>query len=251
MDPILNADSPVGGLDCPGRRDFDCQTIGIRIERSAAKQPALVGELLELSLRRAKVALDSAVPSQEPITLRLENHGANSGLAAGARIGSLRAGDEGSWIVNCVFNHPLPALALRDFFGGDIAERRKHFRYPIVGDAAIDWELGRRNVPVKLLDLSEGGFRLLAVAPAAVEARLHLVLRLPGRRRFVIPAVTRWTIEDADGFAVGCEFLHNQGTHLMRAILPAIDSADHADGKLILSRILHKLSRLPLINRLS
>jgi len=250
MDPIFNVEGPVGDLE-PAGHDFDCRTIGIRIERGATKLPALEGELLEFSLRRAKVALDSAIGSQEPVTLRLENRSANSGLAAGARIGSLRAGDDGSWIVNCVFNHPLPDLALRDFFRGDIAERRKHVRYPIVGDAAIDWELGRQNAPAKLLDLSEGGFRLLAFEPAAVEARLHLVLHLPGHRRFVIPAVTRWTIENADGFAMGCEFLHNQGAHLMRAILPAIESADRAEGKLILSRILRKLTRLPLINRWS
>ena len=48
----------------------------------------------------------------------------------------------------------------------------------------------------------------------------------------------------------GCEFLHNQGAHLMKAILPVIESADRRGGKLILSRILQKLSRLPLVNRL-
>ena len=90
---------------------------------------------------------------------------------------------------------------------------------------------------------------MLSREAAAIDARVDLVLRLTDRRRFVIPAVTRWQIEDRTGYTIGCEFLYDQGQHLMKAILPAIDDEDRTNGALNLSQILRRLTHLPLFGR--
>jgi hypothetical protein len=228
---------------------FDRQSIGIQICRISQQTPPRAGELLKLSLRGVKVVLDSAIPSREAVTLKLENRSRKSEFVTAGKVSRLEPGKDGNWIIGCLFNQQLPQSALREFFQDDIAEQRKEVRYPVVGEATIDWDSGPQNVAVILQNLSAGGFRMLSREAVAMDARLDLVLRLTDRRRFVIPAATRWQIEDPAGYTIGCQFLYDQGQHLMKAILPAIDDEDQTNGALNLSQILRKLTHLPLFGR--
>ena len=121
-----------------------------------------------------------------------------------------------------------------------MAEQRKAVRYRVVGDAMIDWESGRQSVVVRLQDISTGGVQILAAEPAAIGARLTLVLRTADRRRFAIPAVTRWQLETPEGFSVGCQFLYDQGPYLLQAILPKVSSKKSRS----LIQVLRRLVRL-------
>src|SRR6185295_11524671 len=103
---------------------------------------------------------------------------------------------------------------------GDRVEQRKTPRYRVVGDAIVDWEAGPHNVTVRLEDVSAGGFQMTGKEPVAIGDRLNLILRLPNHRRFILPSIVRWQLQSADGFAIGCQFLYDQGQHLINAILP-------------------------------
>jgi len=230
-------------LDCDGNSARPASSIGIQVQRAAGRTPdRVVGSLVNLSLRGAKLSLESPIQTQEAVTLKLQNTDLNSELTTGGKIKRLLPGGDGSWTVGCLFTEPLPRLVLRNLFCGDRAELRKTTRYPIEGRAIIDWESGRQN-EVQLEDISAGGFRMLATEAAPIGARLQLVVRTAGRKRFVVPAVVRWQLESPEGHAIGCQFMYDEGSHLIKAILAEKGSDRSGKGLWNLSRILQSLPK--------
>ena len=205
-------------VEC-GSTLFDA--IGIQVQRNdGGTHKGVTGRLLNLSLRGAKLALDASIPALQDVTLKMQNRCLHAELSTGGKIRRIQPGGDGTWIVGCQFNEPLPRLALRNLFHGDRAEQRKFVRYRVVGDAKIDWESGPQNVVVQLEDISVGGFRMRTLESAGIGARLTLSLHTAQRKRFTISAVTRWQLESSDGYNVGCQFLYDQGAYLLEAILP-------------------------------
>ncbi len=213
-------------------RAEDVRAIGVEVHR-AAPRPPVAGRLLNLSSRGAKAFLDSPIAGDEVVTLKFQHAGVNSELSTGGTVKRLRACGDGTWTVTCLFSQRLPAVTLLNLICPDRPENRKAPRYPIDGRAMVDWEEGVQ-AEVQLEDISAGGFRMLAAEPVTIGARLQLVLRTAAHKRFVVPAVTRWQSKSPDGYSVGCQFLYDQGQHLVDAILSEGNSSPSSNlGRIV------------------
>jgi len=61
--------------------------------------------------------------------------------------------------------------------------------------------------------------RFLGNCRSTTSACLHLAMRAAGHRRFVIFDVVRWQLKCPDGHAIGCRFIYDEGSHLIKSVL--------------------------------
>jgi hypothetical protein len=93
------------------------------------------------------------------------------------------------------------------------SDKRKHKRFPVLRDMAEPVELylmddPARDVPAVLTNLSQGGMSMVIFAPVHGDAKLKIVLNLPGLEGAELEGHVTWTEAKGDTTAVGVRFDH-------------------------------------------
>ncbi len=102
-----------------------------------------------------------------------------------------------------VTTHPL---------GGDVKERRKHKRFPVVKDFAEPVELAILNnhhldkIPGVVTNLSAGGMDLVLMGQLAGTPNIRLNMRIPGFDRFEVEGKVVWSRQKESTSIVGIQF---------------------------------------------
>lgn len=182
--------------------------IRVDVERAAGQSPQVISaDLLDLSPGGAKLSTRSAVSFQESVILKLENILASQQLCIESQVQWIRRGPPGTWILGCSFDRSLAADQFESLSAVSFVERRRSRRKANATHGTVDWELGERDIPVELQNLSKGGFCIKAPRAGKTAGRLHLAVNAGAQGRCRVRATARWQLPHDNSYLIGCEFV--------------------------------------------
>ncbi|MBI3462101.1 MAG: PilZ domain-containing protein [Planctomycetes bacterium] len=199
----------------------DLESIYATIEREPGREPAgLEAEPIDISEGGCKLRVAGALSFEESFTLVVGCVEGPLRLTLSCRVAWLREEWEHCWLVGCQFIPNLPAEAMEEMFCNGVIERRQYPRYPVSGEATVQWELQSESFSVQSVDISEAGFCIRCPQTARPGQRLRLSLGA-GPSRTIVQAKTQWCMELDQSFLVGCAFLDRDSYSRLRAALDA------------------------------
>jgi c-di-GMP-binding flagellar brake protein YcgR len=185
------------------------RAVRVIIERaSGITQETLEAELSDLSPSGAKLRVESPtkVQFQEAILLRLESPDIGLNLTIHAKVCWIRGSAGDTWTLGCTFSPSLPEHCIQELFNRGLLERRRNNRRSVRGQAVARWELDAAATNVGLLDISSGGFSVLAPKPAKPGSRMSLRPEKWRGNDAEVTARVQWLLRVDGGFVIGCEF---------------------------------------------
>lgn len=187
----------------------------------AGQMEACDASVLDISRGGAKISVTQSleVDAEALVTLQADVRD----ISRRARICWKRPTREG-WLVGVAFheeldNEQFDALAMNGFI-----ERRRDTRIQHSADLIARWELESVPVPVRLLDLSTGGFKIHS--PEQAELGKRVLVATEEHPGSPILGKVRWQMPSADGYDIGCAFIDKHGCRdLMRQL-----QIDHSEA---------------------
>lgn len=200
-------------------RVSNLDSIYATIERECGRAPASLEAIpIDISEGGSKLRVGTALSFEEPITLILGCVEGPLRLTLSCRVAWLREEWENSWLIGCQFIPNLPSEALEEMFCSGVIERRQFPRYPVDGEASVQWELQSTSYSARPVDISESGFCIRCSQAAQIGQRMRLSIG-PGQSRTTLQAKVQWCLELDQSFLVGCAFVDRESYLSLRAAL--------------------------------
>lgn len=164
------------------------------------------GEIVDLSRGGAKITVGVNLPIDTDISVTIKS--GSQEIVKRSRICWNRATLNGWWI-GIAFEAELGEKQFNSLATGGFIERRRDARIPYEATMTARWELGSEPVPVKLVDLSSGGFKM--TAPSAAEVGKRVLIETAGNAGSPIVAKVQWQHPTEAEFEIGCAFVDKNG----------------------------------------
>jgi c-di-GMP-binding flagellar brake protein YcgR len=182
--------------------------MNVVIERAAGCQPREVrGKVLDLSLGGAKLSVPSEIDLQEKVSLRWDVEQLEVDFFTAATVCWARTESANCWRLGCSFEKQLPDALISQLAVHGYIDRREGGRDAVAIHASVQWELTQETVPVRLNDVSAGGFSLVSADHVPTGSRCRLILPSGQRDPVVAGASVEWQRKTADGYMLGCAYL--------------------------------------------
>ncbi len=130
-------------------------------------------------------------------------------------------GEDDTWRLGCRFEPELPENLLEQLATGGVLDRRTDSRTPVSLRATACWEHDEARVPVRLQDISAGGFCMACAHISQSDRRLLLHLSRPDGKMESIKARMQWRLKTGDQYLVGCGLENVLDFHRLRAVADA------------------------------
>ena len=174
------------------------------------------GTAVDISFSGAKLELSSAVAPKSELEIAIND--STEGQKAYACWS--RPAPSGAWWVGCRFEEKLPLTLIDGLAEDGVIDRRQDERRLMSVDGNARFELEAKERPVRLVNMSQGGFSLITATDPGDSKRL--MFTAPGRRGHQPVNVTAriaWSKPVAEGFQIGCQFSTHNGYQKMHEAL--------------------------------
>lgn len=198
---------------------------------SARSSPAEAdAELLDISPSGVKLRVFACLPMYEALVIRLEVPGLDRALSLPATVCWTQPAGPANWRLGCAFAHELPGHVLADLAAEGYLDRRKDRRQAVDVEGSARWELSEVSIPVRLVNISAGGFCIRCSQSGHVGERL--LLELEDGRRAPVSAHARavWQLAAAEGWLIGCVWATRKDHDLVRRSVAWNAASERADG---------------------
>ena len=163
--------------------------------------------LLDISTGGAKLQTDTAIPMRNIVMLQLQVTEIKRTLTVAGEVCWASPISEGKWRLGCSFRPRMPQDTLDELAQGNILERREHQRQLVTLRTMARFELSQEESPVWVLNISPGGFCLLAQRDGKPGERVCMLFEPENGPPINVRAKAQWQVETDEGYVVGCEFL--------------------------------------------
>lgn len=160
------------------------------------------GTAVDISFSGAKIKVKSAVAPKSEIDVAIE--GTNE--TRKAQVCWSRPAPGGAWWVGCRFEEKLPLEVIDGLANEGYLDRRQDDRRLMSVAGTARYELGSEQHDVQLVNMSVGGFSLVADDDPGESGRLMLTVRGRGGKPTTVPARIAWSKEIHGGYQMGCQF---------------------------------------------
>ncbi len=171
-------------------------------------RPETTAQLLELAQNGLRLAVDSKIKAGEQISLQLAPEILSH--AVKARVMWSFADVRRGWLVGCSLAEPFPESAMSYFAAQQQLERRRDPRRPVACIAEARNIGSEGYEPVRLEDISVGGFCASGShTKATIGDRILIRLKRPGNAAFtLVQGIVAWARKFDDGSVTfGCSFV--------------------------------------------
>ena len=209
------------------------QDLRVQIRR-ADQDDAISGEIVDLSPGGAKIAIPVGldVDAETVITLQA----GSQCIERRAMVRWCRPARDGWW-AGLSFSEDLSRQHFNALAAVGLIDRRRDTRISHSATMTARWELGSKPIPVELMDLSSGGFKMYS--PESGEVGKRVLIATENHSGSPILAKVQWQHGRDDGFEIGCAFvdMHGCGTlmqqlEIERPELKAEDAPEQAPRRL-------------------
>ncbi|MBM4090685.1 MAG: PilZ domain-containing protein, partial [Planctomycetes bacterium] len=196
------------------------RNVKVTIESRCDESPsAIEAELIDVSRSGIRLVAPASPAIHATVTLRFQIPGDTTNLVVDATVCWTRPVGKNSWSLGCTISSPLPSDMLSLLAVNGYVQRRSCPRQRVDCHAAVRWETTTTEQPVRVVNLSAGGFCLACSQPARVDERFRLELQGENDTKISILARARWQTEVAEGYHIGCTFVHRDGLRHFREAL--------------------------------
>ena len=176
------------------------------------------GEAVDISFSGAKVRLTEALAPKTEVELRIQG-------IDGVRVAEAcwsRPAPDGAWWVGFQFHEKLSKEMIDALADQGIIDRRQDARRFMSVTGTARYQLDGEAKTVRLVNMSSGGFSLIAPDPPGDSQRLMLTIGARHARNPVtVPARIAWSQETSEGHQLGCQFTQRDSSQKMHAALLA------------------------------
>ena len=201
----------------------------------------LDAQLADISAYGMKLRTSVAVPLKETVQVQLSLTSGAVDVSLDGEVCWARPKDEKYWWLGISLVAPISDEILDQMAAYEIVDRRRDRRLRVAADAKARFELESETFDVKVLDLSQGGFSLLAPKTGQVGDRLLLIVNPNQLSSAPVLGRICWTRDEGERHVYGCEFITSSAAATVRAGLAHRSGEleppdDHPDGPLFTSR---------------
>ncbi len=207
--------------------------VKVTVERcSEPDSPETEVELLDISRSGVKLSASINLPINENLRVNLEIPESNVKMSLPAQVSWSRPQEDDQWRFGCQFSPSLAEDTLAELAAGGFLQRREDPREEVEIEATIRWEGTDKSIPMRITDISSGGFCMACFDAAVIGSRFLLEITDPSGHTDQIPARVQWQREGEKGsltgksmFFLGCMFLDHQGYRMLLESLPKDEAA--------------------------
>jgi PilZ domain len=182
---------------------------------------AVAAKLVDLSRTGAELSVASCPSIDDAARLLISIAELRIDLAVAIEVCWAQPGDDDSWRLGCRFEPELSGEIVEQLAAGGFLDRRASPRTPVSLRATACWEHEEARIPVRLHDISEGGFCMSCAQIGQSERRLLLNLSRADGKMESIHARMQWRLKKDDQFLVGCALENVLDYHRLRAVAEA------------------------------
>ncbi len=206
VDESGDHDYTTGYETCKGR------LIRVSVHRLSSGIPTTAScRMIELSQSGAKLASDTMIPVGETVSLQIKIPHLDVHFTTSAVVSWVGFQGEYNWFLGCGFANQLSQKCVDRLANANYIERRESRRERIMMDARVEVNEEDYSQQVRLLDYSSGGFCMKIDRSCVPGDRVLLEMTNANGTEMFIPAEARWCNEEGSEYAVGCQFLGNNG----------------------------------------
>lgn len=190
----------------------------VTIEGADNDANAVSAKLVDLSRTGAELSVATCPAIDDAARLLISVAELQIDLAVAIEVCWAEPGDDDSWRLGCKFEPELSGDVVEQLAAGGILERRASPRTPVSLRATACWEHEEARIPVRLHDISEGGFCMSCAQIGQSERRLLLHLSRTDGKMESIQARMQWRLKKGDQYMVGCALENVLDYHRLRAV---------------------------------
>jgi len=199
----------------------DCAA-NVTIEGADNGENAVSAKLVDLSRTGAELSVATCPAIDDAARLLISVAELQIDLAVAIEVCWAEPGDDDSWRLGCKFEPELSGDVVEQLAAGGILDRRASPRTPVSLRATACWEHEEARIPVRLHDISEGGFCMSCAQISQSERRLLLHLSRTDGKMESIHARMQWRLKKGDQFMVGCALENVLDYHRLRAVADTV-----------------------------
>ncbi len=173
-------------------------------------------ELHDLSRYGAKLCISCGTALEGEFELTVELPEADLGITTAATLQWIRPHSDGQWWVGCSFADQIDKEILEELAIDGHLERRYETRSDVSVPFTARRELTPAGIPVRVVDISKGGFCLVASQEFESGERLLLEIDRGQEVEILLSARAKWCRKVGTEYWVGCEFLTHDGFAALR-----------------------------------
>ncbi|MDG2384713.1 MAG: PilZ domain-containing protein [Pirellulaceae bacterium] len=181
----------------------------VMIESKNAQSCAVSASLVDLSCGGAKLRVNKKINTNTEMCLSIEAPQLRDTLEISAAICWTGVAVGSDWWLGCKFNPEMPLSTLQAFATAGAIERRMTQRLSTKIDISATYKMGNDLIPIRLTNVSSGGFCLQSSDPIIPNSRILLRIDLEengSTRTKTILAQSRWQVATNENYTIGCEF---------------------------------------------
>lgn len=174
-----------------------------------------------LSIGKTGARLCSSIPVQlyRSFSLSMESAELELNLATLAEIKLSKHLPSGDYLLECGFSSDLPDQVFEKLRSGSEIDTREFKRDPASAVGQVTWETRPNIIPVRLHDISRGGFCLISPEPAETGSRLLFRAEHPFEKAVGIVATLQWQARNEKGYLWGCKFANDGDYFLVQDLI--------------------------------
>jgi hypothetical protein len=180
-------------------------------------------ELIDISRGGIRLRAESSPMIHEVVTLRFSIPESDADLELDGSICWARPINEKTWGLGCAIHSRLPDEIIRFLAAKGYVQRRCAPRQPIDHPGTIRWEATTEDIPVRVRNLSSGGFCLTSSQAGRVGERLLLEVPVGDEATLPIVARAEWQLKASEEYKIGCAFVRKDGLRAFRQALKTDD----------------------------
>jgi hypothetical protein len=213
-------------------RDEDVIKVEMQCKVGSQEIDPMEAQVVDISRRGAKLKINNVLPGDAEANLELKCEEANWSYRVPAKICWKMPTRNDGWWIGCSFDSPVETVALERLATAGIINRRSEERQTVNTDVQVKLELDSKQHGARLVDISEGGFKIWVEHAVKVGERVVLARIEDGADDFRAVGRARWVKPTGDGFFIGCSFVRPEGfTNLTQALGLHEALIEHTDAK--------------------
>ena len=199
----------------------------VTIKRRTGRSPKRIqGQLKDLSSSGAKVTVPYCIPFEEAVRVRIEIPELSLRISVPAEVCWIRSMDDSTWVIGCSLNKELSVDVLDKIAAGGYIDRRRSPWQKTDIRATARWELAETWLPIRIVDISAGGFCFFCEEPKQAGLGTSLLLERPDGTSVTVCGKEVWHKQVKDGFLVGCTLLDRGDFRYLDEIANPVDSQE-------------------------
>ena len=186
----------------------DEEHLRVIIESENARTCAISASLVDLSCGGAKLRVNEKINTHSEMSLSIEAPQLRNTLEISAAVCWTSVAVGSDWWLGCKFNPEMPPSTLQALAAVGAIERRMTQRLSTKIDIAASYKMGNHLIPIRITNVSAGGFCLQATEPIIPNSRI--LLRVDRNENGMtqekaILAKSRWQVTTDEKYIIGCE----------------------------------------------